>query len=87
MTARIEPELVRQLHGDPGAHLEVIVTASTGLDALLAAVPPDVTVDHVYRLIDGVAVHGPARALARLARAPAVKSMEPVRPVRSQTPS
>jgi hypothetical protein len=87
VSARVDAELGRQLGGDPNTRLEVIVTAAGGLDALLAALPPEVTVDHVYRLIDGAAVHGPAGALARLARAPVVKSMESVRTVRSQSPS
>jgi hypothetical protein len=86
MTGRIEPALARQLAGDPGTSLEVIVTAAGGLDTLLAALPPEVTVDHVYRLIAGAAIHGPAGALARLARSPAVQTMEPVRTVRSQAP-
>jgi len=83
MSARIEPELAVRLRGDPGTRLEVILTATDGLDELVAQLPTDVQVEHRYRLIAGVAVTATAGTLRRVAEMSVVKSMEPVRPVRS----
>jgi hypothetical protein len=84
MSARIELDLSRRLSGDPKTPIEAILTAADGLDELLAELGPDIQVDYTYRLTASVAVTAPAGALRRLADRPAVKSIEPVRSVKSQ---
>lgn len=81
MTARIDPELAKQLAGDPDLQVEAIITCKGGLDAALADLPDDVEVRHTYRRINGAAVCGPAGAMIRLAEVRGVTSMEPVRTV------
>ncbi len=81
MAARIDPELQHQLDADPEACLEAIVVASGSLDELLASLPDGVVVRHRYRLLRGLAITAPARALRRLAELPTVGSIEPERSV------
>jgi hypothetical protein len=77
----VDPALAAQLEDNPDAVMEVIVTASSGLDALRRQLPRGVRIQHEYRLIDSIAVVGRASALRRLARSAAVASIEPVRDV------
>lgn len=86
MTARIEADLSRQLAGDPKALVAVIITANDGLDELVARLPAGVQVEHTYRLINGLAITAAAGTLRQVARMPEVKTMEPVRDVRSYAP-
>jgi hypothetical protein len=65
--ARVDPELEKDLAGDPARRIEVIVTASTDLKDLMAALGNDVRVTHVYRLIRGVAATASAASIRRLA--------------------
>ena len=81
MGARVEPELTRRMSGDPKTSIEAILTATGGLEDLLAQLPPDVRVDHTYRLTHSVAVTASAAALRKVAQLPAVQAMEPVRDV------
>jgi len=81
MSARIAADLSRQLSTNPTTPIEAILTAAEGLDELLAQLPPDVQVDHTYRLSHSVAVTASAGTLRRLAELPAVEAMEPVRDV------
>jgi len=83
MSARIDPELARHLNGSPDVELEAIIMAASGLDDLLASLPADVVVEHSYNLIASISVTAPAGALRRLAEMPTVKSIEPVRQVRT----
>lgn len=83
MTAHIAADLTSRLSGDPKAPLEVIITASDGLDELLAQLPPDVRVDHTYRLTHSVAVTASAGSLRQVARLSVVGAMEPVRDVQA----
>ena len=80
--ARIDPQLRALLDGAPDLRLEAIVTASDSLDELLPELGCDVQVDHVYRLLRGVAVTATAAALRRLAASSMVESIEPVRRVK-----
>jgi hypothetical protein len=80
--ARVDPELEKDLAGDPARRIEVIVTASTDLKDLMAALGNDVRVTHVYRLIRGVAATASAASIRRLAANQAVASIEPVRKVK-----
>ncbi|MFN2252070.1 MAG: hypothetical protein ACK2UL_09160 [Anaerolineae bacterium] len=81
MAARVDPELAKALASAPDRVIEAIVRCEGALDATLAALPGEIEVVHVYRLIDGAAVRGPAAAIAGLARMPGVTSLEPVRAV------
>ena len=83
MSAQIAADLSNRLSGDPKTPLEVIITASDGLDELLAQLPPDVRVDHTYRLTHSVAVTASAGCLRQVARLSAVGAMEPVRDVQA----
>jgi hypothetical protein len=83
MSATIAADLSGPLAGDPKAPLEVIITAAGGLDELLAQLPPEVRVDHTYRLSRSVAVTASAAALRRVAKLSSVGAMEPVRDVRT----
>jgi len=83
MAAKLDPELARQMDGDPEAQLEAIVTAASKLEDLLASLPPEVVVQHRYHLLGGVAVKASVGALRRLAQLPAVKAIEPVRDVKA----
>ena len=83
MAAHVDPEMVRQLNGDPDAELEAIVTARDEVDELLASLPADVVVRHRYRLIPGIAISAPVGVLRQLVELPTVKSIEPVRALRA----
>ena len=83
MSATIAADLTGRLAGDPQAPLEVILTASGGLDEMLAQLPPEVRVDHTYRLTQSAAVTAPAGSLRRVAELAVVGAMEPVRDVQA----
>jgi hypothetical protein len=83
MVARVDPEMIPQLNGDPNCELEAIVTVTESLDDLIASLPDGVVVQQRYRLIKGVAVTGSARALRLVAALPMVKTIEPVRSVQA----
>lgn len=81
MTARIDPEMLSQLAGDPETELQAIVSAQDGLEALLAALPADVRVDHTYTLISSVCITTSAATMKKIVEMPVVRSIEPVRGV------
>lgn len=84
---KVAIELWPMLGGDPEARLEAIVISEVDLDELLAELPPEVTVEHRYRLINSISVRGRAGALLALTQLPMVRSIEAVRPVSAVHPT
>lgn len=83
MTADIDAAFREQLSGQPRQRFEAIVLASQSLDLLLDILPDDVEVRREYRLVPGVEVRAPGATLLGLAGDRRVKSIEPVRTVKS----
>ena len=84
LTARIDPEVSARLADPADAPLEVIVSASGELEALLAVLPARITVRHVYRLRKGIACTADKTDVRVLADSPEVAAIEADRPVSSQ---
>jgi hypothetical protein len=80
-TTDVDPVLWSAMSGEPGREMEAIIVSTGGLDALLAQLPEDVTVDHMYRLINSVSVRTSAGTLRSLVGLPMIKAIEGVRPV------
>lgn len=81
MGARIDPTLVLLADEDPDRVIEAIISASGTLDALIAGLPASLTIQHMYRLVPGVAVSGPIGDIQALAESSFVRAIEPVRAV------
>ena len=83
MNVKIDREFEQRLKSDPTAEHEVIVRAATDLDELIASLPPNLDVKYTYRLIHSIAVTGRASDIRSLTGVAAVKTIEPVKSVKS----
>lgn len=83
MSTKIDRAFAERLANDPGAECEAIIKAATDLEELIESLPPELQVKYTYRLIQSIAVTGRAGDIQSLTEVPAVKTIEPVRSVKS----
>lgn len=82
----LDPELATRLASEPNSLIAVIVTGRGPIEDLTAALPPDTTVTHAYRLIQSLAIEATGATILALAAHPAVAAIEAVRGVEAWSP-
>jgi hypothetical protein len=81
----IAPDLARRLDDAPDAKHDVIVLTNGSVDALLATLPSQAEVRHVYRLRKGIALRASGDVILSIDKVAGVTSVEPDRSVSAQS--